>query len=168
MGLDMYLKKSPKIEGRTFSDVLHFNSVLVNSDYESFKLTPYYELIKDHIKEVGTYHKWHSIQEEVGYWRKANAIHNWFVEKVQGGEDECNEHLVSKEHVLELLELCKRILANRELATVELPPTSGFFFGSTEIGDWYFSDLTDTVEILEKVLESVNFDTEYLIYRSSW
>ncbi len=28
-----------------------------------------------------------TIREEVLYWRKANAIHQWFVENVQGGED---------------------------------------------------------------------------------
>ena len=26
------------------------------------------------------------IEEEVGYWRKANHIHRWFVEKNQGGK----------------------------------------------------------------------------------
>ena len=27
--------------------------------------------------------------EEVGYWRKANAIHGWFVRNVQNGKDDC-------------------------------------------------------------------------------
>jgi hypothetical protein len=26
------------------------------------------------------------ITEEIGYWRKFNALHQWFVENVQGGE----------------------------------------------------------------------------------
>jgi len=25
------------------------------------------------------------IEEEVGYWRKANAIHSWFVKNIQNG-----------------------------------------------------------------------------------
>ena len=29
------------------------------------------------------------IDEEVGYWRKANAIHKWFVDNVQDGNDDC-------------------------------------------------------------------------------
>lgn len=29
------------------------------------------------------------ITEEVGYWRKANAIHGWFVDNVQKGNDDC-------------------------------------------------------------------------------
>lgn len=29
-----------------------------------------------------------SIWQEIGYWRKANHIHKWFVDKVQGGDDD--------------------------------------------------------------------------------
>lgn len=51
------------------------------------------------------------IIEEVGYWRKANAIHNWFVENVQDGEDDCKEYYVSKEQLEELLGLVNKVLA---------------------------------------------------------
>ncbi len=34
---------------------------------------------------------------EVGYWRKANQIHNWFVKNVQGGVDDCGYYGVTKE-----------------------------------------------------------------------
>lgn len=30
------------------------------------------------------------IYVKVGYWRKANAVHKWFVENVQDGVDECD------------------------------------------------------------------------------
>ena len=45
--------------------------------------------------------------QEVGYWRKANHIHNWFVQKVQNGIDQCEEHEVSREKMKELLAECK-------------------------------------------------------------
>ena len=47
----------------------------------------------------------------VAYWRKANHIHQWFVENVQGGEDECKPHSVSREQLKELREMCLRVLA---------------------------------------------------------
>lgn len=50
------------------------------------------------------------IIEEVGYWRKANQIHRWFVEEVQGGEDDCRDYYVSREQLLKLRDLCKRVL----------------------------------------------------------
>lgn len=49
------------------------------------------------------------IEESVGYWRKANAIHNWFVENVQDGVDDCKSYYVSTEQLEELLKLCKKV-----------------------------------------------------------
>jgi hypothetical protein len=43
------------------------------------------------------------IIEEIGYWRKVNAIHKWFVDNVQHGEDDCKEYYVSKDQIMELL-----------------------------------------------------------------
>jgi hypothetical protein len=48
--------------------------------------------------------------EEVAYWRKANHIHQWFVENVQGGEDNCQEYRVSREQLQTLLETVKTVL----------------------------------------------------------
>lgn len=50
------------------------------------------------------------IVEDVGYWRKANQIHNWFVQNVQNGQDDCKSHYVAYEQLLELKELCKKVL----------------------------------------------------------
>ena len=36
---------------------------------------------------------------EAAYWRKANQIHNWFVENIQDGMDECKPHYVSREQL---------------------------------------------------------------------
>lgn len=55
------------------------------------------------------------ISEEVGYWRKANAIHQWFVDQVQGGDDECRPFDVSVAQLRELLDLTNQVLAASEL-----------------------------------------------------
>ena len=96
------------------------------------------------------------------YWRKANAIHNWFVEQ-SGEEDECQEIEITGEQLLELVEICKKILKNHTLADKLLPTTEGFFFGSTDYDEAYYEDLKDTVE----ALENCNPDDWY-IYRASW
>jgi len=56
------------------------------------------------------------IREQVGYWRKANQIHAWFVKYVQGGEDKCRPFSVSAEQLAELLALCKQIVAVKDNA----------------------------------------------------
>jgi hypothetical protein len=107
------------------------------------------------------------IGEEVMYWRKANAIHLWFVENVQDGIDECEPHDVSV-HQLEILrENCARIIADSELAEDVLPTGSGFFFGSTDYDEYYYDEITRTVEELDKILEQVDSDEQF-IYCSSW
>ena len=49
------------------------------------------------------------IEFELAYWRKANPIHKWFVDNVQGGEDDCKEYYVNKEQLKELWLLCLKI-----------------------------------------------------------
>jgi hypothetical protein len=104
------------------------------------------------------------IEEEVGYWRKANQIHKWFVDNVQDGVDDCRDAYVDSEQLHELLELCKKVQADHSLAEKLLPSTNGFFFGSTEYDDWYFNDIENTIKILEEALE----DGDSFYYSSSW
>ena len=103
--------------------------------------------------------------EEVGYWRKQNQIHQWFVENVQYGEDNCAEYCVSKGQLEDLLEICKKILNDNSLAEELLPTASGFFFGGTEYDEWYFDGIENTIEILEGVLSDTTAD---YYYSSSW
>lgn len=53
----------------------------------------------------------------VAYWRKANAIHKWFVDNCQEGRDECQRTYISHEKLAELVSLCKQVLNSVE--TVE-------------------------------------------------
>ncbi len=103
---------------------------------------------------------------EVGYWRKANAIHNWFVKNCQEGEDDCGTYYVGREQLEELRGICQTILADRSLASELLPPTAGFFFGSTSVDDFYFQDLKQTVDLIDQALTLPNsWEFEY---ESSW
>lgn len=103
---------------------------------------------------------------ELGYWRKANHIHNWFVKNVQGGKDECQPHYVSREHLKELRSICEQVLENNELASTLLPTTPGFFFGGTDYDEYYFEECRDTIEFIDSAMElPTSWDFEY---RSSW
>ena len=106
-------------------------------------------------------------QVKVGYWRKANQVHQWFVDNCQNGEDDCREAYVSREQLAELRKFCHMVLDNNALAEEYLPTHSGFFFGSTEYDEWYFNDLKLTVEIIDRVLSNVPDDWEFY-YGSSW
>ena len=47
-----------------------------------------------------------------------------------------------------------------------LEPTPGFFFGGTEIDEYYFEEVNSTIETLKEVLEEDGEDD--FIYRASW
>ena len=108
-----------------------------------------------------------TIKGQIGYWRKANAIHGWFVENVQGGEDNSDSFYVSKDELLNLESLIKKTLSNKESAEDNLPTREGFFFGSQLYDNSYFNDLKETLEIIKKALEAIEqgFD---IYYSSSW
>lgn len=57
-----------------------------------------------------------TIKQCVGYWRKANAIHGWFVEELADGVDDCKDIHVSKDDLIRLRDLCVEALANRATA----------------------------------------------------
>ena len=101
------------------------------------------------------------------YWRKANQIHNWMVNNVQSGNDDCGLYEVSIYHIMELHKEITFAMATKD--TSKLPPTSGFFFGSTEVDSWYWENLADTKKYLEEMqdLFEDNPDTQFF-YCSSW
>lgn len=92
------------------------------------------------------------VTEEMAYWRKANHIHKWFVDNVQGGTDDCGEYDVTVEELTALRDLCKRALALADTNEILLPPEAGFFFGGTDITPWYWEDIDTTIKQLDAIL----------------
>lgn len=104
------------------------------------------------------------VSVEAMAWRKANAIHGWFVEQCQDGRDECQESYVSRDRLKELVELCQDALDDPDSEVLE--PTKGFFFGSYEKDEYYIQDLKDTIEGITKALELPESFEFY--YQASW
>ena len=102
---------------------------------------------------------------EAMYWRKSNQIHKWFVDNVQNGTDDCGSYYVSREQLAELRELILEVLETRK--TSKLPPSQGFFFGSDQVDEYYWADLTSTAAGLEKILEEFPKEWDFE-YHSSW
>jgi len=109
MGLDMYLRKKINI-GNQYRDPAKQVKVIVPEDQDGvFFPTP-----------AINQEKLNQIEELVGYWRKANAIHKWFVDNVQEGEDDCKEYYVSFEKLQGLLETVNTVLAASVLVDGEI------------------------------------------------
>lgn len=221
MGLDMYLMRAPKYKNTTIRQIDELDSYfnyMSREDAQKYTLKEWCGIDETDLPDLETqmyykehctikYPSWdiehnygsHRIIEDVGYWRKANAIHKWFVDNVQNGEDDCGIYEVSRAHIEVLLGLCKlvkehsklvpgkvidcykyvdgqkipqyeegEVIEDPSVAQMCLPTQPGFFFGGLEYDDWYLDGIDKTIEILEKVLEETDFDTQMIAYQSSW
>lgn len=161
MGLDMYLSARKYIGRNDYSDR---QNVKVSSDFNIMvDLAP--EGLTKYSDFGGI-----SVSYPVGYWRKANAIHGWFVNELAGGVDECQDIYVPREKLVELRDLCKSAVSQPAMAGEILPPVQGFFFGGYEIDEYYIQDLSDTVKMIDHILSIVpedNWEWEF-VYRASW
>ena len=69
MGLDMYLTAKRFISSYKEEDIEFGKKIQEVVDTKGYRPT--------------------YITLDVGYWRKANAIHDWFVKNIQDGKDNC-------------------------------------------------------------------------------
>ena len=111
---------------------------------------------------------WITVEHNVAYWRKANAIHSWFVKNVQDGVDDCRKAYVSRDQLDDLLDLCIDIKTKKVKPEDCLPTQSGFFFGSTEYDDYYTRDLEYTIDVISSILMNPDYKDASFYYRSSW
>jgi len=130
MGLDMNLERMPRYKNITPSEVYAITSYLdwkQNKREKDYTLEEWCGVKEDDIPKEAIkfyeqyftmkYWAWDDehkyghmmIEQEVASWRKANAIHKWFVDNVQDGEDDCGIYEVTKGQLEELLDICKKV-----------------------------------------------------------
>ena len=162
MGLDQYLTAKKYVSKWNYSN-----------NYKDKNITQeYQDLLPMDAPDITKYGQFAgiSVAYPAGYWRKANAIHNFFVREVGEGVDECQEMLVERFVLAELRYRCARVLESDNMEEkaqeIGLETVSGFFFGDNEYTDWYKEDLKLTIEIIDHVLA---LPEEYsLHYQASW
>ena len=182
MGLDMYLYA---IKYESWSNW--------NGNKKPISYPKALEELKENIKERNFLSK--ETKYQIGYWRKFNALHSHIVNTYNDGEDNCSPIWLSRESIEDILKVCKEVLEDlktcpktkkkikcgwqngeplyeeievydSEVALEKLSPSSGFFFGSQDIDEWYKEDLEYTIQLLEKCLNlKGNFEFEY---QASW
>jgi hypothetical protein len=111
MGLDMYLYAEKYVSNASDSMVERF------PQYAKER-----EMYREVVKAIGgemlptPEYGGMSISKCVGYWRKANAIHGWFVRELADGIDECQRIDVGWDDITRLRDECINALANRNNA----------------------------------------------------
>jgi hypothetical protein len=98
------------------------------------------------------------IEEEVITWRKSNQIHRWFVENVQDGNDNCQSYYVSRDHLKQLLRICKEVVEASELVPGQV--SNGYSFNGK--GEKVTSRRLAKSSIIQRSL------SDHYEYWSSW
>lgn len=101
---------------------------------------------------------------EVGYWRKANQIHNWFVENVQDGIDDCGIYEAKKEQLENLLDRCKLVLNSSKLVKGKIVNGERYVNGKWEavyVDGEYIEDPSVAEELLPTVSGCFFGSTQY-------
>ncbi len=155
MGLDMYLT------AKKYHSDGSWRSENQRAEFQKLKSLSNVGTVIDKVDMPHIY-----LEVSVGYWRKQNAIHKWFVDNTAAGEDDCRTSYVGREQLEELRTLCQKVIDAPKDADETLPAQEGFFFGGTEYDEWYFSGLKDTVNIVDTAL-SMPSEWEFE-YHASW
>lgn len=100
MGLDMYLSAKLYVGGWNHNRHPAFDKIVAAVGITPDEGSPCFH-----------------VDANVGYWRKANAVHAWFVRHVQDGIDECQRVSVDRKQLEQLRAACQEVLASVE--TVE-------------------------------------------------
>lgn len=152
MGLDMYLTKK----------------VYVGANYEHRKVTGRIDIKVDGTPLEVNFKKVSYIEESVGYWRKANSIHKWFVENVQNGEDDCGTYYVDIEKMEELLGVCKTLISGLILEDGKI--SNGYsIVGGERVEHWEDGKIIKNPELADELLPtgsgfffgSIDYDEYY-------
>lgn len=135
MGLDMYLYKIKKCgdltpkqifatydnmrakeNGYTLEEWCGGNPNDVREDMEDAIRAMIHKTIPAYVDGSWTnYQPREEMYDIVAYWRKANQIHNWFVNNVQDGNDDCGLYEVSEDKLRELRDIATKVLNASEL-----------------------------------------------------
>lgn len=188
MGLDMYLTKKVEVhkKGTTFYSLISRGAEL-DEGVEPSKF-----FIEDDNERIEISADFIGFDLDKIYWRKANAIHNWFVTHIQNDEDDCKPYILYEEKIIELRDVCKSIIEEEEehgrdkaieLADELLPTSDGFSFGDisyvdlgdTSYNDYYFDTVKETYDEIVRIIKTDEMASGkgyvthiFYEYRSSW
>lgn len=97
---------------------------------------------------------------QIGYWRKANAIHNWFVENVQNGDDNCDDYYVDTDKLKELKEICEKIISVAKLEKGKI--SAGWTITKGERVNNYVDGMVVTnVDELKEILPTTTYTSGF-------
>lgn len=105
--------------------------------------------------------------QEHHYWRKFNALHGYIVDTFANGVDKCQEIRLSKSDIEQILDTLTECYKTKDSSL--LKPKEGFLFGSTEVDEYYWDCIADSIDSLRILLREIENDSNIdCYYQASW
>ncbi|CCW29055.1 hypothetical protein ABLA30_08915 [Xenorhabdus nematophila] len=102
---------------------------------------------------------------QVGYFRKVNSLLYWVSNNVQNVNN-CEEILISKHKLEQLIAVLNEL--TKDNCNKLFPTSDGFYFGSTEYDEYYWSDVEEIKDWVNNVLKSFDFNHYKLFFWAWW
>jgi hypothetical protein len=156
MGLDIYFKTKQRDrlidkmgEGELRGQLM--DALYVMGHPDKWDCEKYYRIVSDKLGQE---------EQDVGYLRKVNYVYGYFKDRVDNN-CECE---IEKEDLQDLIERCKKVLAehDQEVSEELLPTCDGFFFGSLAYDEYYYSDVKEGLDLFTKLLN--DYDNSKVLY----
>ena len=151
---------------RYFTFVEKARPIICRNGYD-WMLRPYTERVLDlpELEELVKKQVEGHYEPYDAYFRKVNFLFKYYEDRGKM-YDQCYA-FTDADDIDDIIDRCERILKAKGEAHELLPTQSGFFFGSTEYDDWYFSDVKDCLKQMKKYRKLLKEGvTGYVIF--SW
>lgn len=145
MGLDMYIFRCNRTQ-HSLEELKEIDNRVINGEMnpdkdESSLFLPFYE--------SSSLNNFRSIFHMDSYWRKAWPIHEWFVQHVQNGSDDCQLHELTRENLEKLKKFARNHINN------DFPDESER------------EDSEKTIKAVDQIL-AMDWSKYRFFYQSSW
>jgi len=140
MGLDMYLSAERYVSGWD-----HENAEEKEKFSKVLEIVEGQQVPTDDCPSL-------TVSVNCAYWRKANAIHRWFVENVQDGQDDCKSYYVSREQLQELKALCEKVLSELETQEGDICTGVTYQSGKPPLKSWKEGTVVSNKSVAKKHL----------------
>lgn len=128
-----------------------------------------------------------SIFDQLARFIKANPIFNWFIQNVMNNNIDKEYYEVTENNLKNLLEVCNKVRegftfvktdsyygdeyeVNVEVAKEVLPTVddAGYVFGPHNYGRAYVNQIINTIDVVNKILETTDFEKETVYLNAIW
>lgn len=105
--------------------------------------------------------------QEHHYWRKFNALHGYIIDTFANGRDECQQIWLEISDIEQILDILTKCYKTKDSSLLE--PKEGCFFGSTEVDEYYWECIADSIDSLRILLREMEDNNNIdCYYQASW